>query len=140
MSPSAARPAGLALLSLAGSQGAYSPQPSACAHLAAPHQASGVLATSGTDVPELRTGPSGAPAHCDVRGAISDNIKFALFMPVQWNGRVQMVGNGGKAGSIGIGDMRTALRLGYAASSTDTGHDTAVQAEGGARFGNDALF
>jgi len=140
MSTSAARAAGLALLSFAVSQAAASQEPVACADLAARYQTSDVLITSATEVPEILTGPSAAPAHCDVRGAISDNIKFALFLPVQWNGRFQMVGNGGKAGSIGIGDMRTALRLGYAASSTDTGHDNAIQAEGGARFGNDALF
>ena len=140
MSTSAARAAGLALLSLAVSQAATSQEPVACADLAARYQAGDVQITSATEVPEILTGPSAAPAHCDVRGAISDNIKFALFLPVQWNGRFQMVGNGGKAGSIGIGDMRTALRLGYAASSTDTGHDNAIQAEGGARFGNDAVF
>ena len=36
--------------------------------------------------------------------------------------------------------MRTQLRLGYAATSTDTGHDASLPAEGGARFGNDAVF
>src|SRR5688572_23753522 len=140
MPTSAARAAGFALLSLAVSQAAISQEPVACADLAALYQASDVLITSATEVPEILTGPSAAPAHCDVRGTISDNIKFALFLPVQWNRRFQMVGNGGKAGSISIGDMRTALRLGYAASSTDTGHDNAIPAEGGARFGNDATF
>jgi len=116
------------------------PAPVACAALPAGYEARDVVITSATEVPEVTTGGSAAPAHCDVRGTISDNIKFALFLPVQWNGRFQMVGNGGKAGTIGLGDMRIALRLGYAASSTDTGHDNAIQAEGGARFGNDAVF
>ncbi len=114
--------------------------PIACADLAAQYHAADVVITSATAVAEVLTGPTAAPAHCDVRGAISDNIKFALFLPVQWNGRFQMVGNGGKAGTISIGDMRTQLRLGYAASSTDTGHDATLPAEGGARFGNDAVF
>jgi feruloyl esterase len=142
MSISAARVAGLALLSFA-----ISPQPLlahdrpiACADLAAQYHARDVVIASATEVPEVPTGPTAAPAHCDVRGAISDNIKFALFLPVEWNGRFQMVGNGGKAGSISIGDMRAALRLGYASSSTDTGHDASLPDEGGARFGNDALF
>lgn len=142
MSISAARAAGLALLSLAVSQDvlARHPEPIACADLATQFRAREVAITSATEVPEVTTGPTAAPAHCDVRGAISDNIKFALFLPVQWNGRFQMVGNGGKAGSISIGDMRAALRLGYASSSTDTGHDASLPDEGGARFGNDALF
>jgi feruloyl esterase len=141
MSTSAARAAGLALLSLAVSQEVSShDQPVACADLAAEFHARDVVVTSATEVPEVLTGPTAAPAHCDVRGAISGNIKFALFLPVEWNGRFQMVGNGGKAGSISIGDMRGALRLGYASSSTDTGHDNTIAEEGGARFGNDALF
>jgi feruloyl esterase len=142
MSISAARVAGLALLSLAVTQDAVARhrEPIACADLATQFHARDVLITSATEVPEVISGPTAAPAHCDVRGAISDNIKFAVFLPVEWNGRFQMVGNGGKAGSISIGDMRTALRLGYASSSTDTGHDASLPDEGGARFGNDALF
>jgi feruloyl esterase len=142
MLTSAVRAAGLALLSLAVAQALAhkDPDPIACVDLAAQYHARDVVITSAAEVPEVLTGPTAAPAHCDVRGAISDNIKFALFLPVQWNGRFQMVGNGGKAGSISIGDMRTALRLGYASSSTDTGHDNAIPEEGGARFGNDALF
>jgi hypothetical protein len=116
------------------------PEPVACAALVAGYEKPDVVITSATEVPEVTTGGNAAPAHCDVRGAISDNIKFAIFLPVDWNGRFQMVGNGGKAGSISLADMRIALRLGYAASSTDTGHDGASPTEGGARFGNDALF
>ena len=111
-----------------------------CIDLPAGFHAPDVVLTSATAVPEVPSGGTAAPAHCDVRGTIRGNIKFAAFLPVDWNGRFQMVGNGGKAGSISIGDMRTQLRLGYAAASTDTGHDNAIQAEGGARFGNDALF
>jgi hypothetical protein len=115
-------------------------EPVACVDLAASFAAPEVVLTSVTEVPAVPSGGNAAPAHCDVRGTISDNIKFALFLPVDWNGRFQMVGNGGKAGTISLGDMRTQLRLGYAAASTDTGHDNNIQAEGGARFGNDALF
>lgn len=111
-----------------------------CADLAASFTAPEVVITSSTEVPEVPSGGTAAPAHCDVRGTIRGNIKFAVFLPVDWNGRFQMVGNGGKAGSISIGDMRTQLRLGYASASTDTGHDNTIPAEGGARFGNNALF
>src|SRR5436190_14198294 len=114
--------------------------PVACVDLAAAYAAADVAITSTTEVPGVISGPNAGPAYCDVRGTIRGNIKFALFLPVQWNGRFQMVGNGGKAGSISIADMRTQLRLGYAATSTDTGHDASLPAEGGARFGNDAVF
>src|SRR5688500_6158317 len=112
-----------------------------CAELTTGFSAPEVAITSATAVPEVTSGNNAAPAHCDVRGTIRGNIKFAVFLPAAgWNGRFQMVGNGGKAGSISTGDMRTQLRLGYASASTDTGHDNTIQAEGGARFGNNALF
>jgi tannase/feruloyl esterase len=112
----------------------------ACADLATAYRAPDVVISSATLVAEVTTGPSAAPEHCDVRGTIRGNIKFALFLPAAWNERFQMVGNGGKAGSISIGDMLSALRLGFASSSTDTGHDASLPAEGGARFGNDSVF
>ena len=40
-----------------------------------------------------------------------------------WNGKFQAVGNGAFTGSIGYAAMMTALRRGYATTSTDTGHD-----------------
>ncbi|NUZ04651.1 hypothetical protein [Piscinibacter koreensis] len=36
------------------------------------------------------------PAYCDVRGTIKGNVNFAVYLPREWNGRFQMVGNGGK--------------------------------------------
>ncbi len=115
-------------------------QPLACIDLPALYHAPEVVITSATPVPQVTSGPNAAPEHCDVRGTIRGNIKFAVFLPTAWNQRFQMVGNGGKAGLISIEAMRTALRLGYASSSTDTGHDNSIPEEGGARFGNDALF
>lgn len=72
------------------------------------------------------------PEHCDVRGVIWPEAKFAVKLPVNWNNRFQMVGNGGWAGTISLAAIDTALRLGYAATSTDTGHD--AQKEPGATF------
>jgi Tannase and feruloyl esterase len=80
------------------------------------------------------------PEYCDVRGTINRHIKFAVFLPTEWNQRFQMVGNGGKAGTISLSDMATAVANGFATSSTDTGHDAASPIEGGSRFGNDAIF
>jgi feruloyl esterase len=50
--------------------------------------------------------------------------KFAVKLPTAWNNRFQMVGNGGWAGTISTGPMDSALRAGYATTSTDTGHDS----------------
>jgi hypothetical protein len=35
------------------------------------------------------------PEHCDVRGVIWPEAKFAVKLPMNWNNRFQMVGNGG---------------------------------------------
>src|SRR4029434_465564 len=55
-------------------------------------------------------------------GAQSD-IKAEVWLPsAGWNGKLQVVGNGGFAGTISYPAMATALGAGYAAASTDTGH------------------
>jgi feruloyl esterase len=60
---------------------------------------------------------------CRVVGAIDTNINFEVWMPVAgWNGKFNGVGNGGLAGFINYGSMRTAVTRGYATTSTDTGH------------------
>ena len=44
-------------------------------------------------------------------------------MPLSgWNGKFEQVGNGGWAGTIQYAPLAAALRRGYAAASTDTGH------------------
>ena len=40
-----------------------------------------------------------------------------------WNQKLDVVGNGGWAGSIRYADMTAPLMTGYATASTDTGHD-----------------
>ena len=72
------------------------------------------------------------PEHCDVRGVIWPEARFAVKLPTQWNNRFEMVGNGGWAGTISLAQVDTAVRDGYAATSTDTGHD--AQKEPGASF------
>jgi len=106
--------------------------PVSCESLAFKYQAKDVFLGSSTLVYATSTDPE----YCDVVGAIRGNINFELFLPTDWNGRFQMVGNGGKAGTISTGDMRTALRLGYASSSTDTGHNLANSGPG-SQFGSD---
>jgi len=67
------------------------------------------------------------PAFCRVRGvlhpATDSDIAFEVWLPAEgWNGRFQGVGNGGFAGSIGYSGLAAAVQGGYAAASTDTGH------------------
>ena len=67
------------------------------------------------------------PAFCRVELTITpssdSDIKSEVWMPVSgWNGKFQQVGNGAFAGSIQYGALGDALRRGYAAASTDTGH------------------
>src|SRR5688572_28526157 len=51
------------------------------------------------------------------------NITVEVWLPAsEWNGRLQVVGNGAFAGTISYPAMATALAAGYAAASTDTGH------------------
>lgn len=74
------------------------------------------------------------PSVCKVTGALrptsDSNIKFEVWMPMkQWNHRFQGVGNGGFAGSISERGLQAALRQGFAAAATDTGHSgTSVDA------------
>ena len=67
------------------------------------------------------------PEHCEVRGVIWPEAEFAIKLPTAWNDRFQMVGNGGTAGIISFGGIDNALRKGFAAISTNTGHDAAKE-------------
>jgi len=70
----------------------------------------------------------GLPGFCRVSAVIKPSkdseIKFEVWMPVSnWNGKFAGLGNGAMGGSISFGSMAAALSRGYAASSTDTGHE-----------------
>jgi feruloyl esterase len=72
-------------------------------------------------------GGSDVPAFCQVHGVIAptphSKIQFEVWLPAAgWNGKLQVVGNGGLAGTISYPALATALRDGFAAASTDTGH------------------
>src|SRR5437762_1665140 len=92
---------------------------------AAPGDLAKLLASSGrADAP-----PSvpAVPAFCRVAATIApsidSDIKIEVWMPASgWNGKLQAVGNGGWAGNISYPVLVNALRHGYAAASTDTGH------------------
>ena len=74
---------------------------------------------SATLVPSSST----APEHCDVRGTIWPEGKFAVKLPTSWNNRFYMVGGGGFAGQLSLGQMNPGLQKGYATATSDTGHD-----------------
>jgi feruloyl esterase len=67
------------------------------------------------------------PAFCRVEATLTpssdSDIKIEVWLPTaDWNGKFQAVGNGAWSGAIGYAALADALRRGYAASSTDTGH------------------
>jgi feruloyl esterase len=77
------------------------------------------------------------PAFCRVQLILTpsadSDIRAEVWLPLTgWNGKFQQVGNGGWGGSIQYAALGAALRRGYAAASTDTGHvgDTARFAVG----------
>src|SRR5262245_66455544 len=82
------------------------------------------------------------PEHCEVMGKINERtgangqqyaIKFHLRLPTAWNGRLFFEGGGGSNGNLGnaFGNLQgqqrtTALALGYAVVSQDSGHDNQI--------------
>jgi hypothetical protein len=76
------------------------------------------LVTSGSVV-----GEGGLPEFCRIALTVDPAINIELWLPTdQYNHRFQGVGGGGYAGHFDFGAMAGALRAGYAAASTDTGH------------------
>jgi hypothetical protein len=117
-----------ALLSTAISTCLLAASPKNCADLAGTNFGADVKIESAKMVPTA----ANLPEHCDVRGVIWPESKFVVKLPANWNNRFQMVGNGGWAGTITMAAVDTAVRAGYASTSTDTGHD--AQKEPGAIF------
>jgi feruloyl esterase len=84
--------------------------------------------TEGSFTPPNGTAISNLPPFCRVAGVIApttrSQIKFEVWLPLdKWNGKYAGVGNGGWAGIISYGPLGDQLRRGYAAASTNTGHD-----------------
>lgn len=71
------------------------------------------------------------PAHCRINGLAPEEIRFEVNLPLAWNGRLYMFGNGGLAGTPAIdpGKQQSrdqALQHNFATAYTDTGHDKRV--------------
>jgi feruloyl esterase len=77
-------------------------------------------------------GNAEAPPHCALRGYVSPNVGFELKLPVTWNGRLFMAGNGGYGGSthyVERGEKHAyanTLQKGYACIQTDSGHMSTI--------------
>jgi feruloyl esterase len=90
-----------------------------CSALASKSFGSEVKIESATLVPATAQ----VPEHCDLRGTIWPEARFAVKLPANWNNRFYMVGGGGFAGQLSLGPMNVGLQKGYATATTDTGHD-----------------
>jgi hypothetical protein len=82
------------------------------------------------DVTTLVPARGEVPEFCLVQGLIAPEVRFELSLPTSWNGRLYMSGNGGYAGEPLAAPFRVqrreaALRRGFAAVATNTGHDAA---------------
>jgi len=81
---------------------------------------------------ELISAAGSVPEFCRVLGVIAPEIRFEVALPSAWNRRLYMRGNGGFAGEALDAPPRTAqrdeaLRHGFAAAQTNTGHDAAAE-------------
>jgi feruloyl esterase len=76
------------------------------------------------------------PEFCRVgatlRPSADSEIRIEVWLPTQWNGRFQAIGNGAWAGVIPYAPMAGAVVEGFVAAGTDTGHvgNTAAFAAG----------
>jgi len=64
---------------------------------------------------------------CRIRGITTptaqSNIHFEIWLPLsEWNGRIEMIGNGGYSSQIRFDELAALARDGTAAVATDTGH------------------
>jgi feruloyl esterase len=122
------------LLGLGPSAAIAAPKPAGdaaarCHALAAEPLAGGRIETAELVAAKASKTPQAPPepAHCEVRAVLNptpdSNIVVLIWLPsAGWNGRFQGVGNGGFAGNLDTGDLAIAVRRGYAAGTTDTGH------------------
>jgi feruloyl esterase len=75
------------------------------------------------------------PEHCQIAGFLPTEIGFEVNLPLAWNGRLYMYGNGGYAGEDSAAPYiqpkrDNALANGFATAWTDTGHRASLQPAG----------
>ena len=112
--------------------------PTACEALAQTRIVNGSVLSAesvpaGAFVPPNATNPNAAtafktlPAFCRVAIKVTpstdSDIRVEVWLPASgWNRKLQAVGNGGLGGAMPYPALATAIRGGYAAAGTDTGH------------------
>jgi len=86
------------------------------------------------------------PGFCQIRGSIDPNIGFEARLPlVDWNGKYYQAGCGGYCGSVlpdkpGFANtINEALKRGYAAITTDAGHQATIGDPSWAKDNPDAV-
>ena len=121
------------LLALAASAPAFAASCEGLASLSLPQAkitSAQVVAAGAFTPPTGRPDPyKNVPEFCRVSATLTpssdSDIKVEFWLPTAgWNRKLQVVGNGGWAGTISYGALAESLRNGYAAASTDTGHST----------------
>jgi feruloyl esterase len=85
------------------------------------------LTAPDTQVTAITETASADHPFCKITGTIQpiagSHIGFELWLPAgAWNGKFEMVGNGGYSSSIDTRAMAALLAKGYAVAATDTGH------------------
>src|SRR5688572_657206 len=93
----------------------------------------GPLTVSGPNPDVLRNLPAFCRVTATLKPTADSDIKMEVWLPAPraegapgntaWNGKFLMVGNGGWNGNIDRNALANGLRRGYAAASTDTGHE-----------------
>ena len=127
-------PASVILITVHTAAFAQAPSAESCVSLARQQLPGTTIATAeaistGSFTPAGSTNVIGnLPPFCRVAGVIAptaeSQIVFEVWLPLgNWNGRFAGVGNGGWAGTISFGPLADQLRRGYAAASTNTGHE-----------------
>jgi Tannase and feruloyl esterase len=82
-----------------------------------------VPAGGGGQAPNFKDLPAFCRVTMTAKPSSDSDIKIEVWLPTfGWNGKFQGTGNGGFAGTINPGALAAALRRGYAAGATDTGH------------------
>ena len=81
---------------------------------------------------DFQESAEGTSAHCRVLGVLPPEIVFEVVLPLAWNGRILMRGNGGYAGNslTSRGSMSRSGQVasqGFVAVHTNTGHDRAAE-------------
>ena len=79
---------------------------------------------SGRDLSTLyKTLPGFCRVTAEAKPTADSDIRIEVWLPLSgWNGKLRGVGNGGFAGQIDTRQLAAAVKAGYAATATNTGH------------------